>query len=74
MFFHEDNTYNEIREKSMMQWLNELAQSEDIVNRGGARLTLDYLESLNRKIKALEDENALKEKYMRKMKEKMHNE
>lgn len=69
MIIKEDNTYNDIREKSMKQWLNELAESEDIVNRGGARLTLDYLEHLDRKIKELEDKNALKDKYLKKMKE-----
>lgn len=70
MIFQEDNTYNEIRERSMKQWLNELAESEDIVNRGGARLTLDYLEHLDRKIKMLEDKNALKDKYLRKLAKK----
>lgn len=70
MIIQEDNTYNEIREKSMKQWLNELAESEDIVNRGGARLTIDYLEHLNRKIKMLEDKNALKDKYLRKLAKK----
>lgn len=70
MIIQEDNTYNEIREKSMMQWLNELAKSDDIVNRGGARLTIDYLEHLNRKIKMLEEKNALKDKYLRKLAKK----
>lgn len=67
MWITEDNTYNEIRERSMKQWLNELAESEDIVNRGGARLTLDYLEHLDRQIKMLEEKNALKDKYLKKL-------
>ena len=73
MFVREDNTYNEIREKSMKQWLLELAQSDDIVNRGGAKLTLDYIEYLNRKIKELEDKNSLKDKYLRKLKSREKN-
>lgn len=67
MWITEDNTYNEIRERSMKQWLNELAESDDIVNRGGARLTLDYLEHLDRRIKMLEEKNALKDKYLKKL-------
>lgn len=74
MFFREDNTYNEIREKSMRQWLTDLEQSEDVVNRGGAKLTLEYLEYLNRKIRELEDKNKLKDQYLKKMKEKLINE
>lgn len=71
MFFREDNTYNDIREKSMRQWLTELEQSDDIVNRGGAKLTLEYLEYLNQKIKELDDKNKLKDQYLKKMKEKV---
>lgn len=71
MFFREDNTYNDIREKSMRQWLTELEQSDAIVNRGGAKLTLEYLEYLNQKIKELEDKNKLKDQYLKKMKEKV---
>ena len=51
MFIKEDNTYNEMRESSMMQWLNELSKSDDIVNKGGAKVTLEHIEYLNRKIK-----------------------
>ena len=73
MFFREDNTYHEIREKSMRQWLSDLEQGEDVVNRGGAKLTLEYLEYLNRKIRELEDKNKLKDQYLKKMKEKVMN-
>ena len=31
MFNREDNTYNEIREKSLFQWLDEMEKHEDIV-------------------------------------------
>lgn len=34
MFNREDNTYNEIREKSLFQWLDEMEKHEDIAVRG----------------------------------------
>ncbi len=70
MFIKEDNTYNEMRESSMMQWLNELSKSDDIVNRGGAKVTLEHIEYLNRKIKELEAKNALKDEFLKKLKGK----
>lgn len=73
MLIREDNTYNDIREKSMRQWLEEMSASDDLVSRGGAKLTLDYLEHLNRQIKILEEKNALKDKYLKKMKSKCEN-
>lgn len=68
MFIKEDNTYNEMRESSMMQWLNDLIESENVVDRGGAKVTLEYIEHLNRKIKELEAKNALKDEFLRKLK------
>lgn len=68
MFIKEDNTYNEMRESSMMQWLNDLIKSENVVDRGGAKVTLEYIEHLNRKIKELESKNALKDEFLRKLK------
>ena len=35
MFIKEDNTYNDIREKSLLQWLNEMEKHEDVAVRGG---------------------------------------
>lgn len=37
MFNREDNTYNEIREKSLFQWLDEMEKHEDIAVRGGVK-------------------------------------
>ena len=34
MFNREDNTYNEIRERSLFQWLDEMEKHEDIAVRG----------------------------------------
>lgn len=70
MFIKEDNTYNEMRESSMMQWLSELSESDDTVNRGGAKVTLEYIEYLNRKIKELEAKNTLKDEFLKKLKYK----
>ena len=66
----EDNTYNEIREKSIRQWLVEMSDHEDIAVRGGVRVTLDYLDDLKKQIAQLEEKNALKDQYLKKMKEK----
>ena len=68
MFIKEDNTYNEMRENSMMQWLNDLTGSENVVDRGGAKITLEYIDYLNRKIKELEAKNILKDEFLKKLK------
>lgn len=39
MFTRPDNTYNDIREKSLMQWLDEMEQHSDVAVRGGVKLT-----------------------------------
>lgn len=70
MFIKEDNTYNEMRGSSMMQWLSELSESDDTVNRGGAKVTLEHIEYLNRKIKELEAKNTLKDQFLKKLKYK----
>lgn len=38
MFTMEDNTYRDLRERSLMQWLEEMEQHEDMTVRGGVRL------------------------------------
>ncbi len=68
MFIKEDNTYNEMRENSMMQWLNELVVGEDIVNKGGAKVTLEHIDYLNRRIKELQEKNMLKDEFLKKLK------
>lgn len=70
MFIKEDNTYNQMKQDSSMQWLNDLLQSEDVVNRQGAKVTIEHIEQLNRKIKELEEKNALKDEYLKKLKQK----
>lgn len=66
----EDNTFDDIREKSIFQWLEEMEQHEDVVVRGGVKVTRDYLEDLKKKIRILEEKNELKDSYLKRMKEK----
>ena len=70
MFFREDTTYNDIRRKSLEQWLGEIENYEDIAVRGGVKLCREYLEYLNGKIEKLEHENGLKNQFLRRMKGK----
>lgn len=68
LFGQEDNTYNDIREKSLMQWLDEMEQHEDVVVRGGVKLAKEYLAHLKQEVTELENKNKLKDEYLRKMK------
>lgn len=71
MFTRPDNTYNDIREKSLMQWLDEMEQHSDVAVRGGVKLTREYVQHLQEEIRRLEEENRLKAQYLKKMKEKI---
>ena len=67
MFLQEDNSYNDIRQKSLNQWLDEMEKHEDIAVRGGVKLTREYIQYLNDEINRLKEENALKNEYLKKM-------
>lgn len=67
MFFKEDTTYNDIREKSLMQWLSEIENHDDIAVRGGVKLCREYIEFLENQNKKLKDENELKNSYLKKV-------
>ncbi len=67
MFIKEDNTYNDIREKSLLQWLDEMEHHEDIAVRGGVRLCREYMQYLKDKNEFLKQENELKNSYLKKM-------
>lgn len=72
MIGKEDNTFNETREKSVLQWLDELKGHEDLVVRDGVRVTTDYIYALKKRIKQLEETNELKDSFLKKLKkEKM---
>lgn len=71
MFFSEDNTYNDIREKSLKQWLEEMERHEDVAVRCGVRLCRDYMLYLQQENEKLQQGNALKNSYLRKVKEEL---
>lgn len=71
MFLKEDNTYNEIREKSIRQWLKEMSEHQDVAVRGGVTVTTDYIDYLKHRIEELEVKNKLKDSYLKKLK-KVH--
>ena len=68
MYFNDKSEYNDIREKSLEQWLNEMEQHPDIAVRGGVQLTREYVQYLQDEIKRLHGENDLKLEYMKKIK------
>lgn len=65
-----DNTYNDIRERSLDQWLDQMAEHEDIAVRGGVKLAKDYILHLKNENSRLESEIALRNEYLKKMKNK----
>lgn len=65
-----DNTYNDIREKSLMQWLDEIEKYDDIVVRTGTRLARDYINYLKDENIKLMEEIELRNEYMKKIKRK----
>lgn len=68
MFKPDDTTYNDIRERSLLQWLSEMEQYDDVAVRGGVKLAREYMEFLKQENKRLQDENALKNEYLKKVK------
>lgn len=68
--FREDNTYDEIREKSLMSWLAEVQVRGSYVDVCGAKLAVEYIQSLQDKIRLLEEKNQMKDRFLRQMKEK----
>ncbi len=70
MFMKEDHTYNNIREKSLDQWLSQMQQHEDIAVRGGVKLAREYIQHLKDENKRLLEQNELKNEYLKKLKAK----
>ena len=68
MYFSDKSEYQDIREKSLMQWLDEMEQHEDIAVRGGVKLAREYVQSLQKEIENLKSENELKKEYIKKLK------
>ena len=63
----EDNTYNDIREKSLMQWLDDMSQHDDVAVRGGVKLAREYYAYLKQENDRLKAENELKNEYLKKV-------
>lgn len=70
MFRIEDNTYRDLRERSLKQWLDDMEQHEDLTVRGGVRLCREYLASLEAQNARLREENDLKNSYLRRLAQK----
>ena len=70
-FLQNDNTFNEIRKKSLNQWLDEMESHPDISVRCGIPLVRQYIEHQEMEITNLEKSNELKEKYLTSMKTKI---
>ena len=62
MFFKEDTTFNDIRDKSL--------QHQDVAVRGGVKLTREYVQYLKDEIGRLRHENEVKNAYLKKLREK----
>ena len=67
MFQMEDNTYRDLRERSLMQWLEEMEAHDDMTVRGGVRLCREYIQSLKDENRRLQEQNELKNQYLRKL-------
>ncbi|GAB6109919.1 hypothetical protein [Fusibacter bizertensis] len=71
MFGKEDNTFNELRDRSVQKWLEDMSAHEEIAVHGGVKVTRDYIDDLKKKIMRLESEHALKNEYMKKLRTKI---
>lgn len=70
MFRNKDNTFNDIRSRSLNAWLDEMEEHEDVEVRGGVRLCREYLSYLAQENERLKKENELKNSYLKKLAEK----
>lgn len=68
-----DNTYNDIRDKSYLKWLDEMEQHPDPSVRCGVKLARDYVEYLKEQNKLLKEENELKNTYLKKLSSRKNN-
>ena len=59
--------YNEIREKSLLQWLDEMERHEDVAVRCGVKLCREYMQYLQEKNERQKQELALKDSYLKKI-------
>ena len=67
MFRIEDNTFRDLRERSLNQWLDEMEAHEDMAVRGGVRLCRDYIRHLMDENQKLQEQNVLTQSYLKKL-------
>ena len=70
MYFTEKSEYNDIREKSFLQWLDEMEQHEDVAVRCGVKLAREYTDYLKEENEKLWEEIELKNSYLKKLAQK----
>ena len=68
MYFAKKSEYNDIREKSFLQWLDEMEKHDDVAVRCGVKLAREYMQYLKDENEKLQEENELKNSYLKKMK------
>ena len=68
MYFAKKSEYNDIREKSFLQWLDEMEKHDDVAVRCGVKLAREYMQYLKDENEKLREENELKNSYLKKMK------
>lgn len=71
MYFTDKSEYNDIREKSLAAWLEDMEKHPDVAVRGGVKLTREYIQYLQDEMERLKEENQLKAQYMKKLKEEV---
>ncbi len=67
MFKNTDNTFNEIRERSLLKWLEDMEKHDDVEVRGGVRLCREYMQHLMDENNRLKGEIELRNTYLKKM-------
>lgn len=66
-----DNTYNDIRDRSLAKWLDEMSEHDDISVRGGVKLAREYVQYLKDENERLKEEVQLRNEYLKKLKNKI---
>ena len=70
IFNREDKTFNNIQDKALNQWLDEMEKHDDVSVRCGVKLARDYVDFLKDEIERLKEENKVKNEYLKKMRAK----
>ena len=66
-----DNTYNDIRRKSLDAWLEEVLENGSYGDQCGAKLAKEYLAYLEGEIAKLEEKNRMKDQFLKQLKDKL---